>query len=190
MYTQINEMMVATFKARGRLDPDLPTPPAPIYKMDAYKHAQTLIGDLIPSVMPFMFKHLWFIAENSSEQPFMTSDAPVVVVGRPDCGEFEGLGLISLGVEIVLPISPRYLLVLLERSYWEPKLRLPDGFVFPFETAEVVARYNRLQMSFCKRQVYCGDDRFEDAVGYLMEHPEECFHPDDLPSWAQPKPSA
>jgi len=142
------------------------------------EHAEFMfVGDFATRVMPILMHHIWSVAVNDTPQPLFTSDAPVVLyphVTHPLSG---GTGFGCRGIEILLPLSPRYLLIIRERSHFAPLMRpvaeQPDGVVLPLKP-EGVELYNRLQAANSYRWVYSPEDKFEQVQELISQFPEVC----------------
>lgn len=142
------------------------------------EHAEFMfVGDFVNRVMPILMRHIWFVAVNETPQPLLTSDAPVVLNPHITHPRFRGAGFDSPGIEILLPLSPRYLLVIRERGHFAPLMRpvssQPDGAVFPVRPADVEL-YNRLQAANSYRWVYCLEDKFEQVRELIKQFPKVC----------------
>ncbi len=144
------------------------------FEMTPLGHAKFMFGDsFIPFVFPVLFRHIWLIADNQTSQPFFTSDAPVIRHPH-DINPFYGtFGFGSKGVEILLPLTSRFLLILLERSWFTPILKETDGAVLHLKPEEVTY-YNELQVYESYRQIYCQDDQFELARFLVERDPKIC----------------
>lgn len=116
-------------------------------------------------------RHGWLFGENVTSIPFYTSDTPVTKRGYfTDPGE--GVGWDAYGVEVTFPLTPRWILILLDRAAF-PRMAQLDGQVVPI-TAELVAEYNSLQVILSQRAVFCSRGAFLPAVELCSEYPEIC----------------
>jgi hypothetical protein len=142
------------------------------------EHAEFMfVGDFANRVMPILMHHIWSVAVNDTPQPLLTSDAPVVLNPHVSHPLFGGAGFGCRGIEILLPLSARYLLVIRERGHFAPLMRpvilQPDGAVLPLKPAGVEL-YNRLQAANSYRWVYCPEDKFEQVRELIKQIPEVC----------------
>jgi Protein of unknown function (DUF4238) len=140
--------------------------------MSPLEHAKLMFNlPFIESVMTILFEHIWIVGENRTSQPLFTSDAPIIRYShaRP----YPGSGFASPGIEILLPLSSRYILVLLDRPYFKRSEYLTDGIVHQLIPEQVV-HYNASQVRDSYRQVYCEEDRFDLAWDYIEQYPEVC----------------
>lgn len=110
--------------------------------------------------------HIWIIGINRTKQPLYTSDTPVV--GRPHQSRLAGPDF--EGVEICFPLTPKCVLILLERNHFSHLKRL-DGKVRPLNVEQV--RYsNHMQVVYSNRQIYSLTEDFSHAKELLDKHPE------------------
>jgi hypothetical protein len=137
------------------------------------EHAQFLFSPrLRESIFQTLSEHIWIVGINRTTQPLYTSDTPVVKKAhiKDPYKSYAGLG--SLGIEIAFPISPKYVLILCERTAF-----LHYG---PRECGSLslnldnITHYNSLQVLQSYRQVYCSSQKFGLAEQICNEHPEVC----------------
>jgi len=151
-------------------NPIIPIPPG----ITPLEHARIMFDQpLIERIMFILFQHIWLIADNQTPQPFFTSDAPVMRQPHYNHPVYGGAGFGSKGVEILLPLSSRFLLVLLERTYFTPGLKETDGAVMHLKPEEVTY-YNGFQVWESFRQIYCQEDKFDLAKDLVERYPEIC----------------
>jgi hypothetical protein len=113
--------------------------------------------------MRALCEHIWFTGTNDTEQPFYTSDTPVL-------RSFSGIA--SPGIEIAFPLSPHCVLVLCERTAFSRYQRF-DCKSMPLN-GDNVTYYNSLQVYQSYRQIYCPSRKFDLAERICSEHPEIC----------------
>jgi hypothetical protein len=107
---------------------------------------------------------------NRTRQPLYTSDQPVVRFSRLDDSELSHEGFVSPGIEVAFPLGPEHLLLM--RDVRAPGGdRVNDGSVEEL-TEERVEFYNGLQVEQSRRQIYCRDDAFGQAVDMCAADPE------------------
>jgi len=137
---------------------------------DKVLHIDFLLNnDLIDTFIEDIFKHIWIVLENKSEVPFLTSDHPVVKRANIVHPVRSFSGLRSPGVEIAFPISPKYCLLLAERSY--AKIFEPfDGKKMPSNKDNVLC-YNSLQIIDSYRFVFSSQQDFKMAEEMIDENP-------------------
>ncbi|MGP0066281.1 MAG: DUF4238 domain-containing protein [Isosphaeraceae bacterium] len=137
-------------------------------EMSSLDHAKFLLNpEFASGVIRILFDHIWLIGENQTLQPLYTSDAPVIRYSHNPSPHYGGAGFGSPGVEILLPLTSKFILILLERSWFSPKVKLPDGTVMRLMPEEVT-RYNALQVLDSYRQVYCKTNQL-DLASELVE---------------------
>ena len=105
--------------------------------------------------------HIWLFGINSTSIPLWTSDNPIVINNPIVIKKHEdlGIGLASKGVQVVYPISPKYLLIMFEPSFWS-ELKHLDG-MSAILSENYVKLYNQLQLTQCYRQTYSNENNFE-----------------------------
>ncbi|WP_176706262.1 DUF4238 domain-containing protein [Paenibacillus hemerocallicola] len=103
--------------------------------------------------------HIWFVGVNQTDQPFFTSDAPLVRKAHmpEDIMSYSGLG--SKGIELAFPVSNKLIITLCERSYHKV-VEPVENLFFPIYDLEVIKYYNSMQIIGCERQVYCSQNKF------------------------------
>jgi hypothetical protein len=128
-------------------------------------------GPFVAAVLPMLFNHLWLVGDNQTPHLLYTSDAPVALC--PHGEQSQGAGFLSPGIEIMLPLSSRYILVLLDREYFKLSDYLTDGIVHRLHPNQVL-HYNTRQVFNSRRQIYCQEDKFDFARQMITEIPELC----------------
>ena len=118
-------------------------------------------------------RHIWLIAQDDTSQPLFTSDAPVIRYPHVSHPLYGGSGLASRGVEILFPLSSRYVLVLRERSYFATLGGATDGTLLRLRL-ESVAFYNGFQICESYRQIYSSEDRFDQVRELIEQFPVIC----------------
>lgn len=156
-------------KMRERMQPKPDDPLADLpSEMTSARHADFLFGTaFLEQAARVLCDHIWYVAENDTDQPFFISDAPLVRHAHVPQG---GLGLASRGIEVALPLSPKHILVLLERSHFE-RQQDKEGRVQRLLPGNV-AWYNSHQIINSYRQIYCAKDKFDQVRKYEKEHPD------------------
>lgn len=147
---QLNEKAAAAVQARFFLDP-------------------RTIGTLAAALID----HFWIVGISATGRAFYTSDNPVVKkanVSRPVMGMS---GLASPGIEIAFPLTPKYVLLLYERTFFGDKVCKHDLRAVGLPD-EGVAHCNTMQVLGSRRQVYCPVDDFDLAREVCKMYPETC----------------
>lgn len=114
--------------------------------------------------------HIWFVGINQTNQPFYTSDAPLVRRAHmpEDIMSYSGLG--SKGIELAFPISDKLIITLCERSYHKAAEPIENLF-FPISDLEVIKYYNSMQIIGCERQIFCSQNKFSLIDEYKKKNP-------------------
>ena len=106
-------------------------------------------------VAKILSSHIWIFGINSTPISLWTSDSPIVIQPHEDFGT----GLASRGVQVVYPISPKYVLIMVESSFGSKAKRF-DGMSGTISEKEVTS-YNKLQVQQCYSQTYSNKNNFE-----------------------------
>lgn len=106
------------------------------------------------NITKFFANHIWFFGINSTSIPLLTSDTPIVIKPYQN----HGVGIDSYGVQVAYPISPKYLLVMHENSYWSDYKSFDRRSINLTENC--VMSHNKLQKDQCYRQVYSAGNLF------------------------------
>lgn len=115
-------------------------------------------------------KNIWAIGVNQTSIPLYTSDNPVIRRSHHVSGTLPNLSPEGKGTEYLLPLSPRIVLLILERTHFADLARAHCGRIFL--TEEAVRDYNQLQALRCYRHVFSAIDHFEDALQLYQNRPE------------------
>lgn len=119
-----------------------------------------------------LYNHIWLVGINETDQPLYTSDHPVQIV---PFGKKGGAGLNSPGVKIIFPITPKYLLLIYEKSV-HTHLIAKEGQRVVINQNDITAA-NLFQVSDSYRQVFCSQDSFS-LVNKMLQKNPEIFTPD------------
>jgi hypothetical protein len=138
-------------------------------------HAEQLRDPaFIEDVATRLSGHVWLLGTNRTGKLLYVADHPVTLHGhaaRPG----RGLGLVTYGVEVMLPLSSTLQLSLYERRFVRtdvPHLEPQDGTI-AFEMDEDNVLFARTaQVAAARQFVYCEADDFEDARVVCDAHPE------------------
>ena len=109
-------------------------------------------------LIPVLFNHIWIVGQNDTPAQLYTSDSPVVRSAHEQDPFLSYAGLGIKGIEIALPLTPRHVLVLCERTSFA-HLAERDGSTVTLNE-DHVTYYNTLQVAESYRQVYCPCDDF------------------------------
>ena len=85
---------------------------------DKILHIEALLRDEnIDELADILYNHIWVFLENQSNTVFITSDHPFVKKANIHHPFRSFNGLRSSGIEIAFPLSPKYCLMLADRSF-------------------------------------------------------------------------
>ncbi len=129
-------------------------------------------SELMNELITAMHDHIWIFHVNNSSIPLYTSDNPVVLKSSFPNTWHGGQGVAAKGIQIFYPLSPKFTLLLLERTHWK-KFEFLDGRVMPLEyTTEVVKHDNSGQVAFSTRFVFSSSSDFSFADYMCNLHSE------------------
>lgn len=106
---------------------------------------------------------------NEFATPLWTSDHPVARKASIRDDHQSYMGLASPGIQVSLPVSPTYILLLFDREYFS-RLRYLDGGRVSLSGKEV-EQYNKLQLLQANRQVFSRSGDFGVATEMRREYP-------------------
>ncbi|WP_240416691.1 DUF4238 domain-containing protein [Paenibacillus periandrae] len=114
---------------------------------------------------------IWIIGVNQTDQPFFTSDNPVVRNSHAKENEARSYqGVFSPGMEIVYPLTSKLILTLFERRSFANISKWDNCFI-PLTDVENVTYYNSLQVLQSSKQIYCQEDKFELIQQMIKKEP-------------------
>lgn len=119
-----------------------------------------------------LVNHIWLLAVNDTPVFFYTSDHPVVRRANLPDDRTGGIGIDSPGVEFFMPVSPKYGLLMLERTFFHEYEEYDSGLVGV--SAQAVEDYNRLQVEQSHRHVFTSGGEFTTAQLVCEENPLVC----------------
>lgn len=114
--------------------------------------------NIIQSFANELNKHCWIVLVNETDQPYFTSDNPVVIQEHKKHQFMSNTGIASEGVEVIIPVSPNLLLIMLEKTYHQDFLKFENQFLIVTDS-DIVDGYNFLQVSQSNRQIYCSENK-------------------------------
>lgn len=121
-----------------------------------------------------LYHHIWTVKINRTEQPFYTSDTPIVkFLHSQEPGQSFGIG--SPGIEINFPLTRNYVLSMYDRSVFH-QLEFLDCKHRVLEP-ENVTHYNSLQVQQSYRHIFCPTDAF-DLARQICEKEPNVYNPD------------
>ena len=129
-----------------------------------------------------LFDFVWIFLVNRTEQLFYTSDNPIGTEAHVEDQFFPMNGLNSPGVEAFFPLSPRVMLVMLDRKYhrkarrWERKAKV-------FNDSLIVNGYNARCVVNAERCVFSSEGDFSVIEKMLEMHPNVLEQPHSVMEW-------
>ena len=133
-------------------------------------HAQTMFDPkMMALICGALDRHIWTVGMNESEHPFYASDHPVARHAHFSDPIRSMAGIDSPGIEIVFPLSSRYLLSMVHRTSF-PDAAVHENSIVRL-TDDNVTFYNDLQVSNSHRQIYCLNSDFALAERICVERP-------------------
>lgn len=157
---QFNQEYVARVRARFK------------EKYAAYEHARLMFDpELLGGTIAILLGRVWWVGMTEQDQPWYTSDDPII---QRSLKAETAYGLVSPGVELAFPLSPRYLLILQERTHMQtvmPDLTTIEGKALALDSG-IVAMYNKGQVRQSLRQVYSSLDDFTLAQAVCEAEPQ------------------
>jgi hypothetical protein len=136
------------------------------------EHAAMMFSpDFSAPMREAILNHIWIIGNSDTEKLFYTSDSPVVRRATVRDSLMGTDGLASPGIQLYLPLTPKYILMLFERSVHKNLERLENSS-FTYTDSRVITSLNMLQVYESYRQIYSNQGDFSDAVSFLKSNPE------------------
>jgi hypothetical protein len=118
----------------------------------------------------------WIVGRNRTDQPFFTSDEPVVRDRNPPENDSPDVPP-GVGIEYAFPLNSEFILVMFDR-YMFSKIAAPGYEDCERKTLEFgpadVERYNALQVAKSTQYVFCLEDKFALAERLCREEPRIC----------------
>lgn len=130
---------------------------------------KAMFGEQAIEMAAVLSEYIWVFGINTTTDKFYTSDHPVVKEPHKEDPILSYSGWMSEGIEIVLPLSPKHILTIFERSFFQDCEHLDGNFIPCPE--ESVTFYNSLQVLQSYRQVYCSENQFVFAERVCNDHP-------------------
>lgn len=142
-------------------------------KLLPLEHARIMLQSKTMRVSIEMLKdHIWIIWKNETGYPLYTSDNPLVRRAHIHDNFYSYGGLASKGIELAFPLTPKYILVFAEKTYFK-KLEKWDLKIMDLKKDDI-AFYNSMQVLQSYRQIYCSSKSFNLAERICREHPDVC----------------
>lgn len=118
----------------------------------------------------------WIVGRNRTNQPFFTSDDPVVRDRTPPANDGPAVPP-WVGIEYAFPLSSEFILVMMDRYMFSQTADTGGANVerMTLEMGEVdVERYNALQVVKSTQYVFCRENKFELATRLCSQEPGIC----------------
>ena len=136
-----------------------------------FQHAGMILDpEMAQGFADVLSHHIWVVYVNNTEQPFYTSDDPIVNIPHKRDEFISYGGLNSEGIEILFPLSSNLLLGMYHHDTYSAILN--DRMYVPVNTIETVNLFNRAQVIHCQRCVFSFNDNFEYARQICIEKPD------------------
>ena len=127
----------------------------------SFEHIYNFMFDekFITEITYLLKDKIWLIGINKTEKAFFTSDHPVV---HDDPNNFQGIKLMGNGLEILFPITPKIIFMILDKDSnfnlinWDKKGVFLD--------LERVQKINLLQIEQSDNQIYSSQKIFEQDI--------------------------
>lgn len=121
-------------------------------------------------------EYICIILENNTDKDFITSDSPVIIFPHINKNSLNTVGLLEDGVEIIFPLSSKYLLVFLEDTYFSKILskgKVSKGkHILPINKVNIDF-YNFLQIKNSERFIFSRDGDFSIISLVQNKFPEQ-----------------
>jgi hypothetical protein len=139
----------------------------------AYAHVHQLLDiDLHEELAEILMSHIWIVTQNDSRWPYHTSDHPVIKVPHAQHPWKRMTGLRSPGIQLLYPLTPKFSLSLLEKTFWKQHLPHHRRLVGMPALKAHMDFDNSAQVSHAARFVYSRDGDFALAKDMCRETPE------------------
>lgn len=137
------------------------------------QHAGMILDEEVGvQISETLLNHIWVMYVNKTNQPFYTSDNPVLTIPHKKNEYISYSGLASEGIEIVFPVSPNLLIAMYDRKWYSSSFR--DRSFIPLNDKEFIDYYNQVQVIHSFRCIYSKESNFELANDICKNHPEIC----------------
>ena len=135
------------------------------------QHSSMILDkELILEIAETYCNHIWVMYVNKSDYSFYTSDNPVVTIPHKRDEYFNYGGIKSKAVEVVLPISPKLLLAMYERTSFDKVFS--DRQFYVLTSKDEIDYFNYVQVYHSYRCIFSGKNNFELAEKTCKEKPE------------------
>lgn len=142
-------------------------------KIPALHAIHILNEELRDELTEILKNHIWLIVVNHTATPLYTSDHPLVKKGHITHPVLAMNGLGSPGVEVDFPLSSKYLITMVDRTYFKQYESL-DGRIHEVTKEETITWYNHLQVYQSYRQIFCNSPSFTLVEEMIQKNPDIC----------------
>lgn len=125
---------------------------------------------------------VWILAINDTTKEFITSDNPITTRPHVSNPYMSMSGLMSKGVEVFYPISPRIMLIMFDREYHKQIVKW-DRHYFVIRDARDIDSYNLLTVIHSTRCVFSSSGDFSIIDKILELEPNVFDRPNVSLSW-------
>ena len=108
----------------------------------------------------YFYNYTWMLFVNRTKNNFFTSDHPIATQGHVYDSIMSTNGIASKGVEVIFPLSPKLLLVMVDGSYHTYCLSHERKYV-EINSSEIIDKYNYLIVMQSDRFVFSADGNFD-----------------------------
>lgn len=124
----------------------------------------------IQGMASILHRHIWVILEAFGDEEFITSDHPFVKRAHIT-GTWRSMsGIASEGIEILFPLSPKYIITLVDRNHFA-KMESFDGKRMLLGYLENMLYYNQFQIKQSNRFIFSQNGNFDFVKTVIQEEP-------------------
>ena len=134
-------------------------------------HARQLLD--LPEILrmaTILSSHIWVIGKQHVSQSFYTSDAPITKHSNVKITGRGNDGIACEGIEVHVPISHDFNLMLYERKHFEDVAHM-DGHVLELNSSDYMVYQRQFPVKYSSCFVFCREDDFELARTICAEEP-------------------
>ena len=145
--------------------------------------------EFIHKLSEYLCAKKWFIGVNQTKEPFFTSDNPLIKKAHDD-SILGGIGYISHKTEFAIPLSSKYILIMLCPIQLKNLTNLTHKNCLVQDLDENnVSYYNHLQVALSYNYIFSETNKFEMMDKYLKATPEAAdpFRKRVTSSWNNPE---
>ena len=107
-----------------------------------FMHASSIFNDkTCEKFASVFFSHIWILIENNTKEPFCCVDNTFMMEPTEEIPPFFGYGLASYGMILTMPLSPKYALVMFDRTKFKERLTL-DKTIISVDNVKIIENIN------------------------------------------------